>query len=80
MNWLVYNTQSFEIVGFGVSASAARLHALENSNMLPSDFGVESWAALDLDAESWGGPDNWATATQERFLEDHEQHSAAVNS
>lgn len=80
MEWLVYDVQSFDIVGFGDSAAAARLSACRDSNMLPGDFGLESWAEVDFESDGYPRPDNWATATQEQYRAALESHVIACNS
>ena len=77
MEWVCYNSQTFEILGLGTNWRGAALMALECSNLMPSDLNVETFAqALDeierANASLSSLVDCWTVDCQQGFMNDVE--------
>lgn len=65
--WLVYDDEH-DILGFGETPEAARRMAVEDSNMSPGDFGLESWDEMNFEGDGWS-VSGWNTARQDQYRE-----------
>ena len=68
--WLVYESaDAFTIVGAGDSASTALRNAIEESNLMPSDYDLEDWDSVDWASDDAPRPENWEIATMQAYLQ-----------